>query len=227
MPALFKQRVITLPTLWGWFVIILILILTFGYIFKHLALFLAKSQPVQGQYLIVEGWLDEQSLLKAKMLFERGSYKLLITSGGPETGRLKPDYPSYADKASAFLIKQGFEPNKLHIASAPASAQNRTYLSAVKVRQWFEQQNMLPDAFDIVSSSVHARRTQQLYQTAFGDNVKVGVIAIAPQRYSLQSWWLSSEGVKSVLAEIVGLGYTFCCFEPGEVGSHHELWGPS
>ena len=233
MPALFKQRVINLPTLWGWFVIvvivivIVIVILIFGYIFKHLAVFLAKNQPVQGQYLIVEGWLDEHSLLKAKDLFEQGSYSLLITSGGPETGQLKPDCPSYADRAAAFLIMQGFDSNKLHIAPAPASAQNRTYLSAVKVRQWFESQNRPPDSFDIISSSVHARRTQQLYQMAFGDNVKVGIVAIAPQRYSLQSWWQSSEGIKSALAEIVGLGYTFCCFEPGEIGSHHELWGPS
>ena len=226
MPALFKkQRVITLPTLWGWFVILLILILTFGYIFKHLALFLAKSQPVQGQYLIVEGWLDEQSLLKAKTLFEQGSYKLLITSGGPEAGRLKPDYPSYADKASAFLIKQGFEPNKLHIASAPASAQNRTYLSAVKVRQWFEKAALQPTSFDILSASVHARRTQQLYQMAFSESTQVGIIALAPDRYSLKHWWRSSDGIKSVLAEVVGLGYTFCCFDPGEVGSHQELWG--
>ena len=124
--------------------------------------------------------------MKAKDLFEQGSYSLLITSGGPETGQLKPDCPSYADRAAAFLIMQGFDSNKLHIATAPASAQNRTYLSAVKVRQWFESQNRPPDSFDIISSSVHARRTQQLYQMAFGDNVKVGIVAIAPQRYSLQ-----------------------------------------
>jgi hypothetical protein len=206
-------------------VITFILILFFSYIFKNLAFYLAKTQPIQGQYLIVEGWISEPALLKAKTLFEQGPYQLLITSGGPDNGQLEPDYPSYADKAAAFLIEQGFDAKKLHIASAPASAQNRTYLSAVKVRNWFEKQDIIPASFNIVSASVHARRSQQLYQMAFGSDVKVGVIAIAPERYSLKTWWKSSEGIKSVLAEVIGLGHTFCCFDPGEVGSHQELWG--
>ncbi|MFT7235567.1 MAG: hypothetical protein ACI9QV_001148 [Methylophagaceae bacterium] len=196
-----------------------------GYTFQHLGHFLAKNQPTQGQYLIVEGWIDEQALLDAKALFDLGQYKVLITSGGPITNTIKPDYPSYADKAAAFLVSQGFDPHKLRAAPAPASAQNRTYLSAVKVRQWFEQHAVKPASFDILSSGVHARRTQKLYQIAFNDSTKIGIIAIRSEQYPLDHWWQSSDGIKSVLTEIVGLGYTFCCFDPGKVGSHQELWG--
>jgi hypothetical protein len=203
----------------------LILAIMLSYLFLHLGPFLAKNQPVQGKYLVVEGWLNEKALLDAKTLFEQGQYELLITSGGPNTNQIKPEHPSYADKAAAFLISQGFDVNKLHIAPAPASAQNRTYLSAVKVRQWFEKAALQPTSFDILSSSVHARRTQQLYQMAFNESTQIGIIALAPDRYSLKHWWHTSEGIKSVLAEVVGLGYTFCCFDPGEVGSHQELWG--
>lgn len=225
MPVLFKQRLITLPTLWGWLLIGLILAVMMRYAFQHIGHFLAINQSVQGQYLVVEGWIDEQALLKAQAIFEQGQYKVLITSGGPISDRIKPDYPSYADKAAAFLVSQGFDPHKLQIAPAPASAQNRTYLSAVKVRQWFEKQAIKPASFDILSSGVHARRTQKLYQMAFSDSTKVGIIALRPQHYMLDHWWSSSDGIKSVLAEVVGLSYTVCCFDPGKVGSHQELWG--
>jgi hypothetical protein len=225
LPALFKQRLVTFPTLWGWLLITLVLTIALSYTFKHLAHFLAKNQPVQGQYLIVEGWVNEKALLQAKALFEQGQYDLLITSGGPDTNQIKPDYPSYADKAAAFLISQGFDANKLYAAPAPASAQNRTYLSAVKVRQWFESHNLKPGSFDILSSGVHARRTYKLYQMAFNDSNKIGIIALEPDRHSLENWWQSSDGIKSVLAEVVGLAYTYCCFDPGEIGSHQELWG--
>jgi len=225
LPALFKQRLVTLPTLWGWLLIVLVLALSLSYTFKHLGHFLAKNQPTHGQYLIVEGWVNEKALLQAKTLFEHGQYELLITSGGPNTTQIKPDYPSYADKAAAFLISQGFDTNKLSAAPAPASAQNRTYLSAVKVRQWFESQDMKPVSFDILSSGVHARRTHKLYQMAFSDTTEIGIIALEPDHHSLENWWHSSDGIKSVLAETIGLAYSYCCFEPGETGSHQELWG--
>jgi hypothetical protein len=225
VPALFKQRLVTLPTLWGLILIGLIVGSILSFSFSQLAFFLAPNKPIHGQYLVVEGWIGEHALLEAIEIYQHGPYQLLITTGGPETRELNPQYASYAEKAAAFLLTQGFDAKQLAVAPAPASAQNRTFLSAVKVRHWFRDHNITPSAFDIFSSGVHARRTHQLYQMAFYDDTHIGIIPAKTDRYQLNTWWQSSEGMKSVLTEFIGVVYTFCCFDPGPPHSHQELWG--
>lgn len=192
---------------------------------KQLGFFLAKNDPIDGQVLIVEGWLDEYALLKAKTIFEQGKYQLLITSGGPDTGQLNPDYASYAEKAAVFLVRQGLNKQLVKAVPAPASAQNRTFLSAVMVRDWLTREYPQINQFDVVSLGVHARRTQQLYQTAFNDTTSIGIYAVNTKRYRIDQWWKTTEGLKAVLAEVLGIGYNLCCFDPGEKHSHQERWG--
>jgi hypothetical protein len=214
-----------LPTLWGLIIIGLILGSLITFSFNRLALFLAPNKPVHGQYLVVEGWIGEHALLEAIDTFKQGQYQLLITTGGPDSLDINPQYDNHADKAAAFILSQGFDANKLSVAPAPTSAQNRTFLSAVKVRNWFRDNDITPESFDIFSSGVHARRTHQLYQMAFYDNTKIGIIPAKTDRYQLKTWWQSSDGIKSVLTELIGVAYINCCFDPGELGSHQELWG--
>lgn len=111
--------------------------------------------------------------------------------------------------------------------AAPASAQDRTFLSAVKVRQWFEQENIAPTSIDVFSANVHARRSRELYSVAFGQATDIGIIAAHPDNFDLALWWQTSAGAKKVLAELSGWVWVRCCFEPGEKYSHQELWGLS
>lgn len=214
MPALFKQRLITLPTLWGLLIIGLVLstVMTIG--FSQLAFFLAPHKPIQGQYLVVEGWIDEPALVQAMTTFDRGQYQLLITTGGPNIAEISPEYHSYADKAAAFLLTQGFQADKLISVPAPASDLNRTYISAVMLKQWLHEHDLMPKSFDLFSSDVHARRTYQLYRMAFDDQTGIGIIPAKTNRYKINTWWQNSEGIKAVLIEFIGVTYTFCCFDP-------------
>jgi len=61
---------------------------------------------------------------------------------------------------------------------------------------------------------VHARRSRLAYRLAFGPGVEVGVIAAPPRRYDIDRWWLTSEGAKTVLDELLSLAWTKCCFWP-------------
>ncbi|OUR87026.1 hypothetical protein A9Q92_04930, partial [Methylophaga sp. 42_8_T64] len=135
-PAFVKRRQVLLPTLWGLFILLLVVTLTASLIIRQAGHFLAQQAPINGQVLVVEGWLSEPALLLAAKLFRDGNYSLLLTTGGPNTRELNPTYPSFADKAAAFLINQGLEPSQIISLPTPASAQNRTYLSAVIVRDW-------------------------------------------------------------------------------------------
>ena len=192
---------------------------------RNLANYLAITQPEYGQYLVVEGWQDEHSLKQALTLFQDNQYELLITTGGPDTRHIVPKYKTYAEQSAAFLLKQGLDSKKLFVIATPASAQNRTFLSAVFVREWFESQNIDNASLDIVSNAVHARRTLTLYKMAFTSNTQIGIYASEPSGYSLSKWWETSDGAKSVLTEMAGIMWVTCCFNPGEAGSHQEKWG--
>ena len=104
----------------------------------------------------------------------------------------------------------------------PTSAQDRTFLSAVVVRDWLRRQGGTTDAVDLFSGGVHARRSRLVFRMAFGPEVDVGVFAAAPRRYALERWWTTSEGAKAVLGEAIGLAWTACCFAPPAPGSHEE-----
>jgi hypothetical protein len=149
----------------------------------------------------------------------------LVTTGGPNTRQIKPKHNSYTEQAAAFIVSTSFDQNKLIVIPTPASAQDRTYLSAVIVRDWFSANDIDIKTLTVFSSDVHARRTRMLYQQAFGQNTAIGIIAGEPNGFELQYWWRTSEGAKIVLTEAAGLLWTLCCFSSGEQGSHQEKWG--
>jgi len=224
MPVLFKKRMLWFPTLWGFLLCSSIIVLCLILLFKNIANYLSENQQINAQYLVVEGWLAEPELIKAIDIFKQEDYQLLITTGGPDTSQVKPKYKSYADKAAAFILSTGFDKNRLVVIPTPASAQDRTYLSAVMVRDWFKQ-NSVTAEFNILSEGVHSRRTHVLYKDAFGQNSKIGIIAAEPRNYDKSHWWRTSTGAKSVLTEAIGLAWVTCCFRPPQQGSHEEKWG--
>lgn len=192
---------------------------------KNIALYLAINKPNQGDYLVVEGWLDEQSLKQALSLFQENDYRYMITTGGPDLRHINPKHKTYAEQSAYFLLSQGLDVTKLIVIPAPASAQNRTFLSAVMVRDELLSQNKRPISMDIYTQGVHARRTYTLYKMAFRDDDNIGIYASQPDKYDLKTWWRTSEGAKSVVTEVAGLLWVKCCFNPGEYGSHEEKWG--
>jgi len=222
--ALFRKRPIWFPTLWGSLLILLLLILGSLYFLKQLAVILAPNQPAADRtYLVVEGWQDENSLLSALAMFHAEEYQYMITTGGPNDRFVNPAHASYAEQAGDFMLTQGLSAEQLIVIPAPESAQERTYLSAVMVRDWFTLHGVTLTELNVHTSHVHARRTRSLYQQAFPD-VNVGIYAAAPHNFELKQWWKSSDGAKSVITELIGNFWVACCFQPGEPGSHYEKW---
>ena len=225
LPSLFKRRQVWLPTFWGLIIFTVVIATVLNVVFRNIGYFLAQDQPIKGQYLVVEGWLAEPALLTAIAQFKQGDYQLLITTGGPDNRHINPVHATYAEQASAFLAKHGIKADQLITLPTPASAQDRTYLSAVMVRDWFSENKPGQITIDLYSGDVHARRSYKLYKMAFADTAHIGIIAAEPNNFSLQYWWRTSAGAKSVLAETAGLIWINCCFSPGDYGSHQEKWG--
>ena len=197
---------------------------------RHLGSWLAPDAPAAGRdgagarTLVVEGWLDQDALDDALALIARHRYERIVTSGGPLDGwREDQRWPSYAERAADYLRRHG-APVPVTALPAPASAQDRSFLSAVVVRDGLQRQGVAPDAIDLFSGGVHARRSRLVYRLAFGPEVEIGVIAARPRQYALERWWSTSDGAKATVGELLGIAWTSCCFWPPARGSHEERW---
>lgn len=224
---LLQRREIWLPTMLGW-----LLLFSFAGVLSLLVAlnihrYLAPNAPVPGARLfIVEGWLSPKELDQALARFNAGHYEMIVTTGGPiERWQELIGISNYADLAARYLRQQGLGAAELVSIPSPASAQDRTYLSAVSVRLWTDKNHGSISKVDVFSSGVHARRSQLLYGLALGEKAQIGVLSAIPTEYEPERWWHSSVGVKAILGEVVGLAWTICCFRPGPHGSHAELWG--
>lgn len=188
--------------------------------------FLALNDPAPGaRLLVVEGWLDMKELDQAVAAARRGQYQRVVTTGGPiERWSELSASSNYADLAADYLRGHGLENIHVTAIPAPASAQDRTFLSAVKLREWTERQGLAVSALDVFSSGTHARRSRMLYRMAFGPNVSIGIFSARSTQYDEERWWQTSAGVKSVLDETLSVTWTACCFYPPPRGSHEERW---
>lgn len=193
----------------------------------HIYPFLAPNEPQKGaRVLVVEGWLTPKELDQAAAVFKAGPYKSIITTGGPiEDWREYRGSASYAERAARYLRLHGLQAAAITAVPAPASAQDRTFLSAVMVREWAAKNGKALTSFDVFSAGTHARRSHMLYRLAFGSDAKVGVLSAHPDEYDEYRWWRTSAGAKAVMGEMIGILWTSCCFSPPERGSHAEKWG--
>jgi hypothetical protein len=223
---LVRRREILLPTVWG---CALLLVLGAGgtvFVARNLYDFLATNDPAAARVLVVEGWLAPDELDQAVNYFRTGSYERVITTGGPIQSwpEVRSAYRSFAELAAAYLSAHGVPGDAIVAVPAPASAQERTFLSAVVVRDWAKRSGVTLDAIDVFSAGPHARRSRLLYRMAFGAGVEVGVLAARQRDYDPEAWWRTSSGAESVFGEAVMLTSVKLFFWPGPPGSHEELW---
>lgn len=214
-----------MPTLFGLLVLALFVALLAGLAVRYAHAFLASDEPAPGaRLLVVEGWLGARQLDRVIEAYRQGHYEKVITSGGPAEPRVGCLMPaSYAELARDYLLAQGVE--GVEAVPAPASAQDRTFLSAVMVREWLRGQAPRYRVFDIYSGGPHARRTRMVYGMAFGGTNGIGMLSAPPEDYEASRWWRTSAGTKAVLGETISLLWTACCFFPPAPGSHEEKWG--
>ena len=221
VPALFRRRTVWWPTLTGALVLLVIATLAIVLAARQAGEWLHVDEPAHGgdgrgaRVLVVEGWLDEDALDAAVVAFREGRYERVVTSGGPIEGwREGQTASNFAERAAGYLKRHGLADVPVDAAPTPAIPQDRTFLSALVVRDWIRRRGLAADAIDIYSDSVHARRSRAVYRLAFGPNVEVGVRAARPRTYDLARWWRTSQGTKSVLDETISLTWTTCCFWP-------------
>lgn len=223
-PALFRRRELWVPTVWGWLVIVALCLGTGFGLVRGIYPFLAVSEPLHAKLLVVEGWMPETGIEQAAAIAAAGTYEHVVTTGGPISEFEHPSAASYAERARNVLVRLGVPADRVVAVPAPASAQDRSFLNAVMLRNWLLQSGWTVESLDVVSQGPHCRRSRMLYRMAFGAGVPVGMIAATPAEYDPHAWWRTSVGAKDVLGETIGWVWTVLFFHPGPPGSHDEMW---
>ena len=65
---------------------------------------------------------------------------------------------------------------------------------------------------NVVTEGPHARRSRLLFEKAFGKDVQVGVMSIPSPNYDHKHWWRTSEGVRTMISEVLAYGYARLLF---------------
>jgi uncharacterized SAM-binding protein YcdF (DUF218 family) len=199
----------------GWLVLCAGMLLVVSLIFFRIYPFLAVTHPVDTNILVVEGWVHEYAIRAAVEEFRRKPYERVFATGGPVEGNggYINDYNTSASVGADLLKNNGLPADSLQMVPSRVMDRDRTYGSAIALRNWFLEHNATPHSLNVVTEDLHARRTRLLFQKALGD-VDIGVIAIPNPDYDARHWWRYSMGVKDVFAEAVSYLYAKFLFHP-------------
>jgi hypothetical protein len=171
--------------------------------------FLAPIAPVGGGVLVVEGWGGSPAFDEALRRFRTGDYTRFVATGGP----IERDSPiaaahTWAEYAADALLVRGVPASAIAIVAVPPSEHDRTFRSALAVRDWLAKQPVPVTRLDVVTLGPHGRRSRRLYERAFAGRTAIGVISATPEDYEPERWWRTSEGAKSVLTEAIGWAWS-------------------
>jgi len=202
----------------GWLIFILAGLLIAVFLLLNIQPFLAKTQRVNTNVLVVEGWVHEYAIHAAAKEFAAGSYHKIYTTGGPVLGNggYVNDFNTSASVGAELLKKDGMPGELIQMVPSRVAGRDRTYSSAVALRDWFRGHGMTVGSINVLTEGTHARRTQLLFQKALGSGVAVGIISVPDPDYDAKHWWRSSEGVREVLDESIAYLYARIIFHQSD-----------
>jgi hypothetical protein len=178
--------------------------------------FLAVTHRENSKILVVEGWIHPYAMKAAVKEFQAGHYDRVFVTGGPVegSGGYINDYNTEASVGADVLRSAGMPNEVLQMVPSRVWNRNRTYYSAVALRDWFNSHNVSVRSINVLTEEAHARRTWMLFQEAFGRNVQVGIISVANPDYDANHWWRYSDGVRNIIDESIAYVYAKVFFWP-------------
>jgi hypothetical protein len=200
----------------GWLLLTSAGLLAGCLVFLNIHPFLAVTHRAKTNILVVEGWISQYHIRAAAEEFKNGSYGRLFSTGGPVegSGGYVNDYYTSASVGAELLMKAGVPNESVNMVPSHVIGRDRTYNAAVALRDWFRDHHMIVHSMNVLTADCHARRTQLLYQEAFGKDVEIGIIAVANPDYKPTKWWRCSDGVREVIGESIAYIYAKFFFFP-------------
>ena len=182
--------------------------------------FLAPTKPVDADILIADNCLVDYGLKKLSDEFRSKNYSLILTAGVllPQGSPLAAEYKTSGELSAAILKKFGIR-EKAIVAIIPKPVKrDRTFASALAVKNWLAQNNIQPKGINLFSIGPHSRRSWMLFKEAIGEEIPVGIIACEyGGEEDHKRWWKTSSGVRTVLDATIAYLYAKLVFDPERV----------
>jgi hypothetical protein len=212
---MWQRRECLIPTLRGWIVLLLLGVALAALGISGAHTFLTVNDPVPSDILVIEGWIPDYALQRALANVAGDHYRKILVTGGPiSSGTLLCGYTNWAELGAATLIRLGVDTNTIEALPAARVTRDRTYASAVALHTWLHRHHIDTASLNIMTMADHSRRTRLLFRKALGREYQVGIISIENQDYDPNRWWQSSEGVRTVVGEMIAYGYARFLFWP-------------
>jgi hypothetical protein len=204
----------------GWLALVLFFLFMAIFLTLTVQPFLAKTQRTDAKILVVEGWVHEYAARAAVVELQDGHYEKIFTTGGPIVGTdgATNDFNTSASVGAELLEKDGVAKNFIQAVPSHVAGRDRTYNSALALHDWLGAHDLSIRSMNVLTEDVHARRTQLLFQKAFGRGVAIGIISVPDPDYDARRWWRYSEGVREVLGESIAYVYAKIFFHPRPAG---------
>lgn len=202
-------------TLQGWLCVLVALLIIGFVFFNSVHSFLAVSKPVRADILVVDGLLTGYAYDTIVKFIERDNYKFVIATGvDMNYVYTQEDGYNNAELSYKILLTKKIENCRIEKAPAYKVIKDRTFTSAITLRKWLLDNDLKDQSFNLVTIGCHARRSLVLYRKVFKGERKVGVISIEDLSYDSDKWYKYSQGVRTVLSEVIGYTYNILFFHP-------------
>jgi hypothetical protein len=199
----------------GWLIATILFITIFIGFFTSLYPFLAPNHPPHEGLMVVEGWIDDHALESALEIYHAGNYSKIICTGVPlETGSYLLPFHSYSEMTADRLRQMGTDPAEIIVATGKIAQKDRTYLSAIALRDTLKRLNITETNIHLVTEGPHGRRSRLLFQKALGKKYKVGITCLPDPGYAPARWYADSQGVRKVNSEFIAYTYAKFIFHP-------------
>ena len=213
--GLLQRRQCIVPTWRGWLLLLLAIGVAGMITVRGIYGFLAINDPLPGGTLVIEGWSPDYVIEGAVNEFRKSHYERICLTGGPiEFGNPMIEHKTYAEYAKAMCLKLGLPAEALNAIPAPAVEKDRSYASAVALRQWLREHGVTDGKINIAGNGAHSRRTRLVYEKAMGSAVKIGISNVEEFTFDPKRWWASSQGFRIVLDETIAYIYARFFFSP-------------
>ncbi len=211
--GLLRRKEVTIPSLRGWAVLLLLFVAGGLGFLKGIHPFLSPNHPIGGEILVVEGWIPDYCLREALQTFRGRGYKLLVTTGGPLPAGMPYSFlGSHAELAAKTLREMGLGADSVLAVPSIDAIKDRTYMEGVALKDWMQASGHACPSLDLFTFSAHARRSRLLYRNALGPGTEVGVYSARDRGYDPAVWWRSSNGVRRISDETIAYLYAVIFF---------------
>lgn len=159
--------------------------------------------------------MNDSLFSEAVVKFKEGNYSLVLVPGSNmDRSLFFPGMKTVCEASSVILMYKGIPPEKIVPVYFKKVAKDRTYQSAIAVKNWLKSNKYNHVSLNLFTQSTHARRSWFLYKKATNGEFEIGIIASQPDDYNSKQWWKTSNGVRSVIDETVAYLYATIFFHP-------------